>query len=158
LKKYSLTSNSAEYVKSHVKTAPYTTLHLKDLKIVEDSYKAITEGATKSEQATPEYATAGQLMPQVTSAMETRSQQIKDESKREISQVTGYTSGGRAKQRVRVTGDGMRKPRKKRVKRSKSKGKSPKTTSRPSQKEESEPETGLEKWRAQKKYIKKMRL
>ena len=41
---------------------------------------------------------------------------------------------------MKVTGRGMRKPRKKRVKRSKSKGKSPKTTSRPSQKEESEPE------------------
>ena len=155
---YSLTSNRPAIVQAAVKASPYSTLHLKELKTVEDSYKAITEGATKSEQATPVFKAAGELIPQVSSAMETARQRIQEESKRAISQVTSATRDTRTTKKVRVTASGMRKPRKKRVKRSKSKGKSPKTTSRPSQKEESEPETALQKWRAQKKVVKKMRL
>ena len=90
--------------------------------------------------------------------MEKATQKITQEHKRVISKVTDATRDTRTPKRVRVTGDGMSKPRKKRVKRSKSKGKSPKTTSRPSKKEESEPETALQKWHTQKRSAKKMRL
>ena len=159
LKKYSLTNSSPAVVLKAVETSPYTTLHLKDLKKVGDSYKAISENATRSEQQTPEFAAAGQLIPRVADAVVKVTKRIQDEHKRVPSRVSQGQE--RPRKRVKVGSEkasGLaRKPRK-RVKRSKSKGKSPKTTSRPSKKEESEPETALQKWRAQKKTVRKMRL
>ena len=158
LKKYSLTNSRPALVLKEVERAPYTTLHLKDLKLVTDSYKAISENATRAEQETPQFAAAGQLIPRVADAIQTVTKQIQEGHKRVISKVSSVTEQRQSTKRVKVGFGLPRKPRKKRVKRSKSKGKSPKTTSRPSQKEESEPETSLQKWRAQKKVVKKMRL
>ena len=155
LKKYSLTTNSPDNVQQAVQQTPFSSLHVKQLNAIVDSYLGIINDATPVEKGTPVFRIAGVFIPMI--EKEISNQEAQTAAPSRLAQVSGRRQEVH-RERVRVDGRGLPKKPRKRSKPRKKRVKTPKKSPKPTKKEKKQVSTGLQKWQSHKKSTKRMRL
>ena len=153
LKRYSLTSNSPTNVQAAVQQAPFSSLPVKSLNAIVNSYIGITADATPLEKATPTFKIAGTFLFEAKQEIQRQEAQVTAPS-----QVAQTGTRRSVPEKIKVRARGLPKKPKKRSKPRKKRVKKVKESPKVVEKEKTKPATGLQKWHSHKKSAKKMRL